>query len=198
LIAVDIKQRSDVALPQAALRWDEPVDISDEAQVSAAVAEVERCHGPIAGLVNAAGILGKMHLPDRLRLADCADTIMGFPLFVLGMGWRDSRQEVRQAGSAQAHPDGFFQDPTDSLNPRFTAARAIVKNLFDVAGLPTLAGSRINRDRAAAEADAALIARLEGAGAVLVGALNMGEYAYDFTGWWRCRCPCARCLSRCR
>ena len=57
-----------------------------------------------------------------------------------------------------------------------------VKNLFDIAGLPTLAGSKINRDRAAAGADAPLIARLEAAGAVLVGALNMGEYAYDFTG----------------
>ena len=57
-----------------------------------------------------------------------------------------------------------------------------VKNLFDVAGLPTLAGSKINRDRPPATADAPLIARLEAAGAVLVGALNMGEYAYDFTG----------------
>jgi len=57
-----------------------------------------------------------------------------------------------------------------------------VKNLFDVAGLPTLAGSKINRARAPAGADATLIARLEAAGAVLVGALNMGEYAYDFTG----------------
>jgi aspartyl-tRNA(Asn)/glutamyl-tRNA(Gln) amidotransferase subunit A len=57
-----------------------------------------------------------------------------------------------------------------------------VKNLFDVAGLPTLAGSRINRERAPASADQPLIERLEAAGAVLVGALNMGEYAYDFTG----------------
>jgi aspartyl-tRNA(Asn)/glutamyl-tRNA(Gln) amidotransferase subunit A len=57
-----------------------------------------------------------------------------------------------------------------------------VKNLFDVAGLATLAGSKINRDRAPATRDAILIERLEAAGAVLVGALNMGEYAYDFTG----------------
>lgn len=56
------------------------------------------------------------------------------------------------------------------------------KNLFDIAGLPTRAGSRINRERAPAPRNAALIARLEAAGAVLVGALNMGEYAYDFTG----------------
>jgi len=57
-----------------------------------------------------------------------------------------------------------------------------VKNLFDVAGLPTLAGSKINRGRPPAERDSPLIARLEAAGAVLVGTLNMGEYAYDFTG----------------
>lgn len=56
------------------------------------------------------------------------------------------------------------------------------KNLFDVAGLPTRAGARINRERPPSERDATLIARLEAAGAVLVGALNMGEYAYDFTG----------------
>jgi aspartyl-tRNA(Asn)/glutamyl-tRNA(Gln) amidotransferase subunit A len=57
-----------------------------------------------------------------------------------------------------------------------------VKNLFDVEGLPTRAGSKINRDHAPARADATLIQRLEAAGAVLVGAVNMGEYAYDFTG----------------
>lgn len=57
-----------------------------------------------------------------------------------------------------------------------------VKNLFDVAGLATLAGSRINRDRPPARMDATLVRRMNGAGAVLVGTLNMGEYAYDFTG----------------
>ena len=57
-----------------------------------------------------------------------------------------------------------------------------VKNLFDIEGLPTLAGSKINRDRPPSSADSPLIQRLEAAGAVLVGALNMGEYAYDFTG----------------
>jgi aspartyl-tRNA(Asn)/glutamyl-tRNA(Gln) amidotransferase subunit A len=57
-----------------------------------------------------------------------------------------------------------------------------VKNLFDVAGLATRAGSKINRSHTPAEKDSPLIARLEAAGAVLVGALNMGEYAYDFTG----------------
>lgn len=57
-----------------------------------------------------------------------------------------------------------------------------VKNLFDIAGLPTLAGSKINREKAPAQADAVLVQRLEAAGAILLGGLNMGEYAYDFTG----------------
>jgi 1-carboxybiuret hydrolase len=57
-----------------------------------------------------------------------------------------------------------------------------VKNLFDVQGLPTRAGSKINRELTPSPRDATLIERMEAAGAVLVGALNMGEYAYDFTG----------------
>jgi amidase/aspartyl-tRNA(Asn)/glutamyl-tRNA(Gln) amidotransferase subunit A len=56
-----------------------------------------------------------------------------------------------------------------------------VKNLFDIAGHVTLAGSKVNRDLPAATEDAVLIARLHEAGAVLVGALNMDEYAYGFT-----------------
>jgi AtzE family amidohydrolase len=56
-----------------------------------------------------------------------------------------------------------------------------VKNLFDVAGLTTLAGSKINAERPRAITDATVVARLRGAGAVLVGALNMDEYAFGFT-----------------
>lgn len=55
------------------------------------------------------------------------------------------------------------------------------KNLFDIAGLTTLAGSKINRDLPPAKEDSALVARMRGAGAVLVGALNMDEYAFGFT-----------------
>lgn len=55
-----------------------------------------------------------------------------------------------------------------------------VKNLFDIAGTVTLAGSKINRDNPPAAQDATAIARLKAAGAILVGALNMDEYAYGF------------------
>lgn len=55
-----------------------------------------------------------------------------------------------------------------------------VKNLFDIAGLTTLAGSKINAQNPPATQDAAAVATLKRAGAVLVGALNMDEYAYGF------------------
>jgi AtzE family amidohydrolase len=56
-----------------------------------------------------------------------------------------------------------------------------VKNLFDVAGIPTLAGSSLYRERPPAARDAAAVRALSRAGAVLVGALNMDEFAYGFT-----------------
>ncbi|MEH2179791.1 AtzE family amidohydrolase [Nostoc sp.] len=55
-----------------------------------------------------------------------------------------------------------------------------VKNLFDIAGLTTLAGSKINAENPAATQDATAVAKLKQAGAVLLGALNMDEYAYGF------------------
>jgi aspartyl-tRNA(Asn)/glutamyl-tRNA(Gln) amidotransferase subunit A len=55
-----------------------------------------------------------------------------------------------------------------------------VKNLFDIAGITTLAGAKIHAENLPATQDATAIARLKQAGAVLVGALNMDEFAYGF------------------
>ena len=87
----------------------------------------------------------------------------------------ESRALARAEDLDNAHTEGR------SLGP-LAGVPFAVKNLFDIAGLPTLAGSKINRDAPPARRDATLIERLEAAGAVLLGALNMGEYAYDFTG----------------
>ncbi|MEM6564208.1 MAG: amidase family protein, partial [Pseudomonadota bacterium] len=57
-----------------------------------------------------------------------------------------------------------------------------VKNLFDLGGVTTLAGSLLRRTAAPATSDATLVQRLTSAGAVTLGALKMGEFAYDFTG----------------
>jgi aspartyl-tRNA(Asn)/glutamyl-tRNA(Gln) amidotransferase subunit A len=56
-----------------------------------------------------------------------------------------------------------------------------VKDLFDIAGRVTLAGSRVAAVNAPAAADAFAVARLQAAGAVLLGTLNMDEHAYGFT-----------------
>ena len=66
--------------------------------------------------------------------------------------------------------------------PALAGVPFAAKNLFDIAGLATLSGSKINRALPAAEEDAVLIQRMTAAGGVLLGGLNMGEYAYDFTG----------------
>jgi AtzE family amidohydrolase len=55
-----------------------------------------------------------------------------------------------------------------------------VKNLFDVEGMTTLAGAKINAANPPAVADATIVARMSRAGAILVGALNMEELAYGF------------------
>lgn len=56
-----------------------------------------------------------------------------------------------------------------------------VKDLFDVAGVVTLAGSKLLAANAPASSDALLLQRLKQAGAVLVGCQNMDEFAYGFT-----------------
>ena len=69
----------------------------------------------------------------------------------------------------------YGQDPGPLAGAPFA-----VKNLFDLRGEVTVAGSKINRDDPPATADATAVARLHAAGAICLGALNMGEYAYDF------------------
>ncbi len=84
-----------------------------------------------------------------------------------------AERALKRADAIDAHPQ----------RERMTLAGVPfgVKNLFDIAGLPTLAGSKIERDAAPAARDALLIRRLEARGAVLVGAQHMDEYAYGFT-----------------
>lgn len=57
-----------------------------------------------------------------------------------------------------------------------------IKDLFDVKGAVTTAGSRVLATEPPAEADAPVIARLRAAGAVLVGRTNMTEFAYSGLG----------------
>ena len=57
-----------------------------------------------------------------------------------------------------------------------------IKDLFDTKDEVTLAGSVVLRDRAAAQQDAPLVARLRAAGAALLGKTNMTEFAFSGVG----------------
>src|SRR3974390_648205 len=85
------------------------------------------------------------------------------------------------AARARARARAIDTAPNKALMP-LAGVPFAVKNLFDIEGLATVAGSKINRTHPPPQRDSPLIERLEAAGAILVGALNMGEYAYDFTG----------------
>jgi AtzE family amidohydrolase len=131
---------------------------------------------------------------DALSASEIAQAVKGRQISALG---------ATDAALARiARHDGILNSFTDVTADRARAkARAVdaaiaagknagplagvpfaVKNLFDVQGLATRAGSKINRELKPSPRDATLVERMEAAGAVLVGALNMGEYAYDFTG----------------
>ena len=57
-----------------------------------------------------------------------------------------------------------------------------IKDLFDIAGDVTTAGSKILRDAAAATEDAVAVARLRAGGAVVIGRSNMSEFAFSGIG----------------
>jgi len=67
-----------------------------------------------------------------------------------------------------------------------------IKDLFDIAGVPCTAGSRILADHVP-ERDAFVVERLAGGGSVCLGKQNMHEFAYGFTNtnvhWGTCRNP---------
>ena len=57
-----------------------------------------------------------------------------------------------------------------------------IKDLFDVAGETTWAGSKVRRDAPAATTDAVIVRRLRAAGAAIVGKTNMSEFAFSGIG----------------
>jgi AtzE family amidohydrolase len=65
--------------------------------------------------------------------------------------------------------------------PALAGVPYAVKNLFDVEDEVTLSGGKVNSANPPAKADALLVSRMQAAGAVLVGMLNMDEHAYGFT-----------------
>jgi aspartyl-tRNA(Asn)/glutamyl-tRNA(Gln) amidotransferase subunit A len=65
---------------------------------------------------------------------------------------------------------------------RFAGIPVSIKDLFDIKGQVTRAGSRALQDSAPAEKDAPVVARLRRAGFVVIGRTNMTEFAFSGIG----------------
>ncbi len=79
----------------------------------------------------------------------------------------DARDQLRKAG--------YVASPLAGIP-------VSIKDLFDVAGEVTLAGSRALDDMPPAAADAPIVARLKAAGAVIIGRADMTEFAFSGVG----------------
>jgi aspartyl-tRNA(Asn)/glutamyl-tRNA(Gln) amidotransferase subunit A len=79
----------------------------------------------------------------------------------------DAMDRLRKAGAAPS---------------RFAGIPVSVKDLFDIRGQVTRAGSRALDDSAPADRDAPAVARLRRAGFVVIGRTNMTEFAYSGIG----------------
>ncbi len=86
-------------------------------------------------------------------------------------------EEARQAAEAQdrLRGAGYKASPLAGLP-------VSIKDLFDVAGDRTLAGSKARDDAPVAGRDATVVARLKAAGAVIIGRTNMTEFAFSGVG----------------
>src|SRR6185437_13509795 len=86
-------------------------------------------------------------------------------------------ERARQAADAQdaLRRAGYKASPLAGLP-------VSLKDLFDVAGERTLAGSKARDDAPVATRDAAIVTRLKAAGAVIIGRTNMTEFAFSGVG----------------
>jgi aspartyl-tRNA(Asn)/glutamyl-tRNA(Gln) amidotransferase subunit A len=88
--------------------------------------------------------------------------------------YSDAARAAADAADARAK-SGISLGPLDG-------AIVTVKDLFDVAGEPTRAGSTILADAPPAQADAPVVRRLRAAGTVIVAKTNMTEFAFSGVG----------------
>ena len=102
--------------------------------------------------------------------------------------WEKSQELARNSACdkaflalAPAQAPALFQEPS-LLNAPLKGLAFSVKDLFDVAGSPTLAGSTVLQGAPAAKADCPAVARLQQAGGAFLGRTNMVEFAFSGVG----------------
>jgi aspartyl-tRNA(Asn)/glutamyl-tRNA(Gln) amidotransferase subunit A len=98
-----------------------------------------------------------------------------------GEGQRSFRHVYAEEALAAADAQDTLRRAGYRLSP-LAGLPVSIKDLFDVAGERTLAGSTALDDAAPARQDAAIVARLKRAGAIIIGRTNMTEFAFSGVG----------------
>ncbi len=102
--------------------------------------------------------------------------------------WAKSQETARSLACkevflklAEAETPAFLNTPGLANTPLKGLAFS-VKDLFDVAGQPTLAGSKVLDGQSVATSDCTAVARLQQAGGAFLGRTNMVEFAFSGVG----------------
>lgn len=98
-----------------------------------------------------------------------------------GEGQRAFIHVDREAAVAAADAMDRLRKANAAPSP-FAGIPVSIKDLFDIKGQVTRAGSRALEDSAPAEVDAPVVARLRQAGFIVIGRTNMTEFAYSGIG----------------
>jgi aspartyl-tRNA(Asn)/glutamyl-tRNA(Gln) amidotransferase subunit A len=113
---------------------------------------------------------------------DCLEQALARIADPKGEGSRACLTVYADAARAAANAADARKARGASLGP-FDGTIVSIKDLFDVAGEPTRAGSKILAEEAApAKADATIVQRLRAAGAIIVAKTNMTEFAFSGIG----------------
>ena len=131
-------------------------------------------------LPSVAEMLGRM---DRFEVTsrDLVETCLAAIVDLQGEGSRTYLQVYAESARVAADEADACRrrgDPRGDL----LGVPVSIKDLFDVAGEVTRAGSVVLTEAVPATQDAAIVRRLRGAGAVLLGRTNMTEFAYSGLG----------------
>lgn len=98
-----------------------------------------------------------------------------------GEGSRAFTRVYRESALASAKASDLLRSSASTNSP-LSGVPVSIKDLFDVAGEVTLAGSTVRRHRPPAKDDAYVVSRLRQAGAVIVGKTGMSEFAFSGLG----------------
>jgi aspartyl-tRNA(Asn)/glutamyl-tRNA(Gln) amidotransferase subunit A len=121
--------------------------------------------------------LAALRISSRELVTDCLARISS----VTGEGSRTFLKVYAEQALATADFYDRMRQQGARLG-RYAGIPVSVKDLFDIAGDTTLAGSTVLKDAAAADQDATAVARLKAAGFIVIGRTNMTEFAFSGLG----------------